>query len=185
MAIRRALIGAAVAAVLLAGAAAHAQAMQAVLIGGGTAGEARDLAARQICVLVNAHTAGRYDCVARTILGPAFAIRAVDLALLDFGLARSDSIREAFNGLGRWEGKPVEDLRSVFGLHPEPVQLVTAAAAAEALVYDLVRTVFERLDVVRSTHPAFRGLDPAAMVQGLTAPLHPGAARYYGERGWR
>ncbi len=62
--------------------------------------------------------------------------------------------------------------------------VVTGAAVAEDLVYGVARTVFETLDGLRSAHPAFRGLEPAAMLEGLPAPLHPGAARYYRERGW-
>ena len=33
------------------------------------------------------------------------------------------------------------------------------------------------------TH-AVAALDPAGMLDGLAAPLHPGAKRYYRERGW-
>ena len=62
--------------------------------------------------------------------------------------------------------------------------VVTGAAVAEDLVYGVARAVFEELDGLRSAHPALRGLEPAAMLEGLPAPLHPGAARYYRERGW-
>ena len=62
--------------------------------------------------------------------------------------------------------------------------VVSSADAAEDLVYDVVRIVFENLDVLRSAHPALGGLAPAAMLKNLAAPLHPGAARYYREQGW-
>jgi hypothetical protein len=45
--------------------------------------------------------------------------------------------------------------------------------------------VFENLDAFRSLHPAFANLDPAQMItNGLSAPLHPGAERYFKEQGW-
>ncbi len=62
--------------------------------------------------------------------------------------------------------------------------VVTGANVADDLVYDVVRTVFENLDELKNVHAAFRHLDPAAMLKGLSAPFHPGAERYYRERGW-
>ncbi len=50
-------------------------------------------------------------------------------------------------------------------------------------VYGFVRTVFERLKSLRRTHPALSRLDPKAMAtDGMTAPLHEGALRYFRER---
>jgi len=49
----------------------------------------------------------------------------------------------------------------------------------------LVKTVFENLDSFKKQHPAFAGLEVADRVQeGLSAPLHEGALRYYREKGW-
>lgn len=62
--------------------------------------------------------------------------------------------------------------------------VVTNANASEDMVYDVVKTVFEHLDELKAAHAAFRVLDPAAMLKGLSAPFHPGAERYYKERGW-
>ena len=55
---------------------------------------------------------------------------------------------------------------------------------AEDVVYEVVRAVMENIDDFRSLHPAFANLDPARMItDGLSAPLHPGAAKYYKENG--
>jgi hypothetical protein len=61
----------------------------------------------------------------------------VKRTLLDFGVAQSDRNFEAFRGRGDWEGKPMEDLRSVFSMHPETVLLVTRADAGINSVSDL------------------------------------------------
>lgn len=62
--------------------------------------------------------------------------------------------------------------------------LVTSASVSEETVYQLVKAVFEDIDGFRSLHPAFANLDPAEMANdGLSAPLHPGAERYYREAG--
>ena len=63
--------------------------------------------------------------------------------------------------------------------------VVTSADVAPDLVYEVVRAVFENLDDFRKLHPAFANLDPKRMIKnGLSADLHPGAARYFKEQGW-
>ena len=62
---------------------------------------------------------------------------------------------------------------------------VTSSKVADATVYELVKAVFENFDEFKKLHPAFANLDPKRMVKdGLSAPLHPGAAKYYKEKGW-
>ena len=52
-------------------------------------------------------------------------------------------------------------------------------------VYRFVRSVFERLDDLKAMHPALADLMPYRMIRdGITVPLHPGAEKYYRERGW-
>ena len=62
--------------------------------------------------------------------------------------------------------------------------LVTSAKVPEETVYLLVKAVFENFDEFKKLHPAFANLDPKAMTKnGLSAPLHPGAAKYFKEKG--
>jgi TRAP transporter TAXI family solute receptor len=63
--------------------------------------------------------------------------------------------------------------------------LVTSSKVPEQTVYTLVKAVFENFDEFKKLHPAFANLDPKAMVKnGNSAPLHPGAIKYYKEKGW-
>ncbi|SDB02494.1 hypothetical protein SAMN05660653_00089 [Desulfonatronum thiosulfatophilum] len=62
--------------------------------------------------------------------------------------------------------------------------VVTSESVSEQVVYDMVKTVFENLDELRASHAAFRYLKPEEMIQGLSAPLHPGAEKFYKEQGW-
>ncbi|HEX6957161.1 MAG TPA: TAXI family TRAP transporter solute-binding subunit [Ferrovibrio sp.] len=63
--------------------------------------------------------------------------------------------------------------------------LVTSTKVDNEVVYQLVKAVFENFDDFKKLHPAFANLDPKHMVKdGLTAPLHPGAVKYYKEKGW-
>ncbi len=61
---------------------------------------------------------------------------------------------------------------------------VTDAKTPDEVVYVLVKAVFENFDDFKKLHPAFGRLTKEQMVKdGLSAPLHPGAEKYYKEAG--
>jgi hypothetical protein len=81
------------------------------------------------------------------------------------------------------------------GLYPNNPQatetygvLATVVASSKApadTVYQVVKAVFDNFDEFKRLHPALANLKPENMVKdGLSAPLHEGAARYYKEKGW-
>ena len=81
---------------------------------------------------------------------------------------------------GLYPGNP--DPVSTFGVKATVVASNTLDADT---VHQIVKAVFENLERLREMHPAFADLEPAKMVsEGLSAPLHEGARRYYIERGW-
>lgn len=62
---------------------------------------------------------------------------------------------------------------------------VTSAKTPPDTVYAVVKQVFDNFDDFKKLHPALAHLKPEEMVaNGLTAPLHEGAARYFKEKGW-
>ncbi|MBD3896306.1 TAXI family TRAP transporter solute-binding subunit [Halomonas sp. ML-15] len=63
--------------------------------------------------------------------------------------------------------------------------LVASAQTDDELIYRLVSAVFDDLETLKAYHPAFDELTPELMIsEGLSAPLHDGALRYYREQGW-
>jgi uncharacterized protein len=63
--------------------------------------------------------------------------------------------------------------------------LVTSSKTPADVVYVITKATFDNFDEFKKLHPAFANLDPKNMIaDGLSAPLHEGAARYYRERGW-
>ncbi|MCC4259276.1 TAXI family TRAP transporter solute-binding subunit [Pseudomonas aestusnigri] len=63
--------------------------------------------------------------------------------------------------------------------------LVASTATDDETVYHTVKAVFENIDRFKRLHPAFATLKEEEMIKnGLSAPLHEGAIRYYKERGW-
>jgi len=61
--------------------------------------------------------------------------------------------------------------------------LITSAKVDADIVYIITREVFENLAQFKKLHPAYAGLTRENMLEGLTAPIHPGAMRYYKEVG--
>ncbi|MBM3567306.1 MAG: TAXI family TRAP transporter solute-binding subunit [Alphaproteobacteria bacterium] len=76
--------------------------------------------------------------------------------------------------------------------NPSPVDtygvmatLISSAKVPTETVYQVVKATFDKFDDFKRLHPAFAALDPKNMVKdGLSAPLHDGAMRYYREKGW-
>ncbi|MFP4214072.1 MAG: TAXI family TRAP transporter solute-binding subunit [Desulfohalobiaceae bacterium] len=296
-----------------------AQAAEDILFGGASTTGVYYQVALQISNLMNKHEDDKYNYVGRPTGGSVFNLNAIKRGAFDFGVAQSDRNWQAYEGKAEWEGEPIEDLRSVFSMHPETVLLVTredtgietvedikgkdinignpgsgqrgnaedvlevygidkdedidaeglqqheasralvdkkidaffytvgnpsaaieepanstdiniipinhqkikdmvddspyyvmttipggtykgveedvetyavtatvitSAEVGEDTVYDMVKTVFENLDELRGSHAAFENLNPEEMLQGLSAPFHPGAEKYYKEQGW-
>jgi TRAP transporter TAXI family solute receptor len=81
------------------------------------------------------------------------------------------------------------------GLYPNNPQatetygvLATVVASSKTpaeTVYQVVKAVFDNFEEFKKLHPALANLKAEEMVKnGLSAPLHEGAARYYKEKGW-
>jgi TRAP transporter TAXI family solute receptor len=76
--------------------------------------------------------------------------------------------------------------------NPQPTNtygvLATVVASTKTpaeTVYQVTKALFENFDEFKKLHPALANLNPANMVKdGLSAPLHEGAVRYYKEKGW-
>ncbi len=62
--------------------------------------------------------------------------------------------------------------------------VVSSTEVPEYIIYNVVRSVFENLDQFKKLHPAFSGLKKEEMIKdGLSAPLHAGAVKYYRQAG--
>lgn len=61
--------------------------------------------------------------------------------------------------------------------------LLTSASVPEGIVYSVTKAVFDNLETLRESGPVFVSLEPEDMLEGVTAPIHPGALRYYEEAG--
>ncbi|MEQ5802794.1 TAXI family TRAP transporter solute-binding subunit [Halomonas sp. H10-9-1] len=134
---------------------------------------------------------GNIDAMVYTVGHPnasvAQAIRLCDAEIVDVEGSFVDLMVNAFPyftrasipaGLYAPEQKEVH----TFGVR---ATLVTTQETDPDLVYRLVASVFDDFPRFQSSHPALGELTPQMMIEdGLSAPLHEGALRYYRERGW-
>lgn len=61
--------------------------------------------------------------------------------------------------------------------------LVTSAKVPDDVVYAITKEVFDNFEEFKKLHPAYSTLTKEAMLEGLSAPIHPGAMKYYKEAG--
>ena len=108
--------------------------------------------------------------------------------MYDFALVMSAAEFDAFNGLNEFDQIPFEDLRFVFSLTFENgvlLSLVSLESMPDAFVYQLVAAIFDDFEAFKSRHPALARQNVIAMSKsGQSAPLHPGALKYFTEKAW-
>ncbi|GHE23003.1 TAXI family TRAP transporter solute-binding subunit [Halomonas urumqiensis] len=134
---------------------------------------------------------GNIDAMVYTVGHPnasvAQAIRLCNAALVDVQGEAIDALIQVYpffshavipGGLYGEEQPAVQ----TFGVR---ATLVASAQTDPDVVYRLVAGVFDNFTRFKASHPAFDTLTSASMIRdGLTAPLHEGALRYYREQGW-
>jgi TRAP transporter TAXI family solute receptor len=76
--------------------------------------------------------------------------------------------------------------------NPQPTEtygvlatFVSSSKVPADTIYAVVKAVFDNFDEFKKLHPALAVLEPKSMIKdGLSAPLHDGAVKYYKEKGW-
>jgi len=134
---------------------------------------------------------GKIDAMIYTVGHPAAAVTeaatscdvelvSVTGAPIDRLVADNSFYRVATVPGGMYAGSPNDT--STFGVG---ATVITSADVPEKVVYTVVKAVFDNFADFKKLHPAFRNLKEEEMISdGLSAPIHPGAAKYYKERGW-
>lgn len=115
----------------------------------------------------------------------AFAQLGEELTILDFSEDELATINRRYD-LWDWYDLPAgtypnqeRDVRTV----ASPNVLAVRADVPEDVVYHITRTIWENLAVLQDIHGATRDMSLDRALRGLGAPLHPGAVRYFREKG--
>ncbi|WED24482.1 TAXI family TRAP transporter solute-binding subunit [Vibrio sp. JC009] len=132
----------------------------------------------------------KIDAMVYTVGHPSGAIKeattscdsvmvSVNGPIVDKLIADNSYYRTATVPGGMYKGNP--DDTATFGVG---ATFVSSTNVPENTVYNIVKAVFENFDTFRKLHPAFSNLKKEQMANdGLSAPLHPGALKYYKEAG--
>ena len=113
------------------------------------------------------------------------AMGSSNLRILEF----SDSQLESANGLfAVWRRAILKagtypGLDRDLALISQPNLLVAHADIPEGVVYGIVQGLYENLEYLQNIHQATKSMTLEKAVEGLSLPLHPGAVRYYQEKG--
>lgn len=108
-----------------------------------------------------------------TFLGVDEAIRD---KLLGIGFLKATMLAKTFPG----QDHPVK----TFGF---TTSFLTNASMSNETAYKIVKVLVENIKDLRASHKGLKNFDPAKTAwpeEQNGAPLHPGAARYYKEKGW-
>jgi len=109
------------------------------------------------------------DCVLVPVTGPK----------IDKLVADNDYYRMGTIPGGMYRGTDTDT--KTFGVG---ATFVSSTDVDEVIIYNVVKAVFENLDQFKKLHPCFKNLKKEEMIKdGLSAPLHKGAIKYYKEAG--
>ncbi len=64
-----------------------------------------------------------------------------------------------------------------------PLVVVVRKDLGEDLVYRITKQIFENIDTIKESHPAAKGLTIESATEAVPTQLHPGAAKYFREKG--
>jgi TRAP transporter TAXI family solute receptor len=133
---------------------------------------------------------GRIDAFFYTVGHPSGAIKEatagarkvaiIPITGMEGLLAKSPFYAKSYVPMDQYPGSANTGDVETFGVK---ATLVTSAKVPDDVVYAITKEVFENFDEFKKLHPAFAVLTKQGMLEGLSAPLHPGAMKYYQEAG--
>lgn len=135
---------------------------------------------------------GRLDAFFYTVGHPAGAIKeatagkrkvrivSIDSPAIDDMIKEKPYYARAMIPVEFYEGAVNDSDIPTFGVK---ATFVTSADVSDDVVYAITKEVFENFEDFKKLHPAYGVLTKKGMLEGLSAPIHPGAMKYYKEAG--
>ncbi len=133
---------------------------------------------------------GRIDAFFYTVGHPSGAIkeatagarkvRFVPITGVDSLMTKFPYYAKSFVPVDLYPGTANDSDVETFGVK---ATFVTSAKVPDNVVYAITKEVFENFEDFKKLHPAYAVLTKEGMLEGLSAPIHPGAMKYYKEAG--
>lgn len=133
---------------------------------------------------------GRIDAFFYTVGHPSGAfkeatsgtrkVRFVSITGIESLLAKNPYYAKSFVPVKNYPGADNKQDVPTFGVK---ATFVTSAKVPDNIVYAITKEVFDNLEDFTKLHPAYAGLTKENMLEGLSAPIHSGAMKYFKEAG--
>ena len=106
----------------------------------------------------------------------------VDKAIIDKLVAKFPYYAPSVIPVAAYPGVANKKDVSTFGVK---ATFVTSSDVPDNIVYAITKEVFENFEEFKKLHAAYSTLTKESMLQGMSAPIHPGAMKYYKEAGMK
>ena len=126
------------------------------------------------------YTVGHPNGAIKEATSGARKVRFLSISGIDSLLAKYPYYAKSTIPISQYPGAENDKDVETFGVK---ATLVTSAKVPDDVVYAITKEVFENLETFKKLHPAYSQLTRESMLEGLSAPIHPGAMKYYKEAG--
>ena len=126
------------------------------------------------------YTVGHPNGAIKEATAGARKVRFIKITAVDNLLNKSSYYAKSYIPVGNYPTADNKENVDTFGVQ---ATLITSAKVPDDVVYAVTKEVFDNFENFKKLHPAYAVLTKESMLQGLSAPLHPGAIKYYKEAG--
>ena len=120
-----------------------------------------------------------------TAITRAFAMSGEDITLLSFSDEQLDQVNATYPIWQRFTipAGTYPNLDETIQTISHPNVFAVRADIPDEDVYEITKAIFENLPALQEIHKATREVSLETALKGMGVPLHPGAARYFQEKG--
>jgi hypothetical protein len=124
------------------------------------------------------YTVGHPNGAIKEATAGATKVRFVPITGIESLLKKYPYYAKSFIPFKQYPGAENDADIQTFGVK---ATFVTSSKVPDKVVYAITKEVFENFDAFKKLHPAYENLTKRGMLDGLSAPIHPGAMKYYKE----
>ncbi|BBO68716.1 C4-dicarboxylate ABC transporter substrate-binding protein [Desulfosarcina alkanivorans] len=126
------------------------------------------------------YTVGHPSGAFKEATAGATKVRFVSISTVDKLIAKYPYYAKSFVPVAQYPGAQNDKDVPTFGVK---ATFVTSAKVSDDVVYAITKEVFDNFDKFKKLHPAYAVLTKEGMLEGLSAPIHDGAMKYFKEVG--
>ena len=126
------------------------------------------------------YTVGHPSGAFKEATAGATKVRFVSISNVDKLIDKYPYYAKSFVPVAQYPGAQNDKDVPTFGVK---ATFVTSAKVPDEVVYAITKEVFDNFDKFKKLHPAYAVLTKEGMLEGLSAPIHDGAMKYFKEVG--